>query len=308
MSEHEPNTPTAPEAPPEEREPGGAEGPGTGEDSGWRANLQKRVMSGVPALLVVLAIIGLAPTFVVVLITLAVGVYGAFEFHQLLPRARREALEREVLMAAAGVVGLGALLGGLAGMNVLFYAAVIGVTVWVWLGQEPGSADGVALAGSAVLGLVLVPWVVNHVGLTHGLPGGPGMLAFLVLVVVFNDSAAYLVGSLLGSRLLWPRVSPNKTVEGALAGLVGGVLGALFMWIWLLSFPHAPGFLEAVALGVVLAALAQAGDLFESKLKRLSGVAESGTMLPGHGGLLDRIDSFLFTAPVLFYYLLAVQG
>ena len=119
-----------------------------------------------------------------------------------------------------------------------------------------------------------------------------------------SDTFAFFVGHAWGRRS-WPRsVSPGKTVEGALGGLVGGVVGALArppLGPPALPLPH------AVVLGVAVAALGIVGDLDESLLKRWAGVKDSGTLFPGHGGMLDRLDSLLFGAPVLYYYFLYVR-
>jgi phosphatidate cytidylyltransferase len=126
----------------------------------------------------------------------------------------------------------------------------------------------------------------------------------LLAIVMGSDALAFFVGHALGRRRLAPRLSPAKTVEGALGGLAGGVLGALAvrgLGLPLLPLPH------AVGLGALAAALGIVGDLVESLLKRWAGVKDSGALFPGHGGMLDRLDSLLFGAPVLYYYFLYVR-
>jgi phosphatidate cytidylyltransferase len=128
---------------------------------------------------------------------------------------------------------------------------------------------------------------------------GPARLMLLLAIVMGTDVASFFVGYAIGRRKLAPRLSPKKTLEGALGGLVGGVLGALAVrWGGLGAMPLA----HAVALGLLGSALGQTGDLFESLLKRWAGVKDSGTLFPGHGGMLDRLDSLLFGAPLLYYY------
>jgi len=127
--------------------------------------------------------------------------------------------------------------------------------------------------------------------------GGWRML-LLLAIVMGADTAAFFVGSALGRRKLAPAISPGKTVEGLVGGLAGGVLGALAVRAGLPSLPLA----HAVWLGFGVAALGTAGDLAESLLKRWAGVKDSGALFPGHGGMLDRLDSLLFGAPVLYYY------
>ncbi|MBM6675142.1 phosphatidate cytidylyltransferase [Olsenella uli] len=133
-------------------------------------------------------------------------------------------------------------------------------------------------------------------------PGLPG--AILTLGVMFsiwaNDAFAYLVGSAIGSHKLAPRISPNKSVEGFLGGLVGSVL----IWVLLALF-GVDGLdpLTAALFGLVVGAVSVFGDLFESRLKRGAGVKDSGNVLPGHGGLLDRSDSMLFGGTAALFLL-----
>jgi phosphatidate cytidylyltransferase len=130
---------------------------------------------------------------------------------------------------------------------------------------------------------------------------GAVRVALLLAIIMASDTAAFFVGYAWGRRRLAPDVSPHKTVEGALGGLLGGVAGA--MAIRVLGMPHLP-VLHTVGLGISVAALGIVGDLDESLLKRWAGVKDSGTLFPGHGGMLDRLDSLLFGAPVLYYYFL----
>lgn len=127
---------------------------------------------------------------------------------------------------------------------------------------------------------------------------GPWRILLLLAIVMTADTAAYFVGRAVGRRRLAPSISPGKTVEGALGGLLGGGLGALGVRWAGLDIPWA----HAAALGVVAALLGIVGDLLESLLKRWAGVKDSGRMFPGHGGMLDRLDSLLFGAAVLYYY------
>jgi len=123
----------------------------------------------------------------------------------------------------------------------------------------------------------------------------------LVLVVWAFDTAAYFVGRRFGNRPFMHHISPSKTMEGVVGGLVAAaVVGAVL----LVAFGR-PALAGAV-FGLIVGAAAQAGDLVESMLKRAAGAKESGRLIPGHGGLLDRIDSFLFAAPVAFFYVVAV--
>jgi phosphatidate cytidylyltransferase len=133
---------------------------------------------------------------------------------------------------------------------------------------------------------------------------GAWRLALLLGIVMAADTLAFFVGCAFGRRRLAPAVSPSKTVEGALGGLAGGVLGALALRA--LGLPTLPT-VHAAVLGVAVAALGIVGDLDESLIKRWAGVKDSGGLFPGHGGMLDRLDSLLFGAPVLYYYFLYMR-
>lgn len=129
---------------------------------------------------------------------------------------------------------------------------------------------------------------------------------FMTLATAFgSDTMAYFAGRAFGKHKLYEAVSPNKTVQGALGGLLGGVLAVVGLGsLWLIpEIPVAHG----VALGIVGSALGQIGDLVESMIKRTFGVKDSGNVIPGHGGLLDRTDALLFVAPLIYYYATLTQ-
>ncbi len=133
----------------------------------------------------------------------------------------------------------------------------------------------------------------------HGETDGMAWLFFLLCIIFAGDVSAYYVGSYLGRNKLCPRVSPGKTVEGAVGGIAGNLLaGSLFKMAFLPDLPWAP----CVLFFVLAGAAGQVGDLFESTLKRTSGIKDSGSVLPGHGGVLDRIDALLFAAPVAYLF------
>ena len=136
----------------------------------------------------------------------------------------------------------------------------------------------------------------------HGQAGWKGTLVLLATVVV-SDSAQYYTGRFFGRHLLAPSISPKKTIEGALGGIVAGVL--LMAYAIRFVFPATPA-VTRVLLGVVVVLFGIVGDLFESRLKRLARLKDSSSLIPGHGGVLDRIDALLFAIPV--FYLMVVQG
>jgi phosphatidate cytidylyltransferase len=122
---------------------------------------------------------------------------------------------------------------------------------------------------------------------------------FLLAIIFVGDISAYYVGSYLGRRKLSPAISPGKTVEGAIGGIAGNLLaGIIGKYFFLPSLPWGPAIIFFIAAGLA----GQVGDLFESEMKRSSNIKDSGGLLPGHGGFLDRVDALLFASPVAYIF------
>lgn len=209
---------------------------------------------------------------------------------------------RKGLMLVCGILPvvvtvLGTLTAAAAGFFLAFFCVVLVHILW-WDGSRATFDD---LLRSLYL-LVGVAFPLAHVVLIRNLDQGHLWALFAVAVVGAADTAAYYFGSRFGSRLLCPRVSPKKTWEGAVAGVVaGGAIAALFAFV----LPPHGNIVLLAAVGALCAACGMLGDLAESMLKRSAGVKDSGTILAGHGGFLDRGDALFFSAP-LVYYLLAL--
>lgn len=157
-----------------------------------------------------------------------------------------------------------------------------------------------AVTGCLYGGLGLAPIAALRVG-----PAGFQWVICALVITWGNDTCAYFAGRLLGRHKLHPAVSPNKTWEGFAGGAVGSVAGMFIAR--LVAFP-ALSTVDCLALGLLGAVLGPLGDLCESLLKRANGVKDSGTIIPGHGGLLDRVDALLFNAPAVYLYVVAVRG
>jgi phosphatidate cytidylyltransferase len=178
-----------------------------------------------------------------------------------------------------------------------------------------GAGTLAALAWSAMRG---APAIGSDTGLTVGAalytgglllfapllraePDGRDWLFLLFVGVFATDICAYAVGRTIGRHKMAPSVSPGKTWEGVVGGLAGALAGVgIAAW----GFDLGLAVWQALVLGALVAVVGQAGDLFESKLKRVAGVKDSGRLMPGHGGLLDRLDSILFNLPMLYLFLL----
>jgi phosphatidate cytidylyltransferase len=188
---------------------------------------------------------------------------------------------------------------------------VASLLIFFTLGLRRGNRLPTVLPGVAatLLGLLYVSvtlglLVVVQTSLTSW-GAGKQWVFFLLFVVWFGDTGAYYIGQALGKHPLAPLVSPKKTIEGALGGLLGNVFAAVLAKLILL--PDAP-LLELLVLSLLLGIVSQIGDLSESALKRGARVKDSSNLLPGHGGMLDRIDGVLFASPVMFGYLVLLQS
>ncbi|MDD5746903.1 MAG: phosphatidate cytidylyltransferase, partial [Candidatus Omnitrophica bacterium] len=165
------------------------------------------------------------------------------------------------------------------------------------------SSQAIVGISTTLFGIFYVSWFFSFLIKIRFLPHGTLLAAFLLLVTKMGDVGAYVVGTMFGKNLLITRISPKKTLEGALGGLLFSLLAAFLSQGYLpfIPLPH------LLILGLVIGFLAQVGDLCESLIKRDSGVKDSGTYFPGLGGVLDIIDSIIFTGPIFYYYVIHFQ-
>jgi phosphatidate cytidylyltransferase len=172
------------------------------------------------------------------------------------------------------------------------------LSVAVWQG-----APATEPAANTLLGVIYVGWLLGFgILLHHTAPIGAELVIFLVAVTWIGETTAYVLGSTIGRHKLAPVISPRKTIEGAVAQVIASVLSAAAFGAWLL--PQC-GMGMALAGGALLGVVGQAGDLAESAIKRSVGTKDAGELIPGHGGVLDRIDSLLFNLPAFYYFTLA---
>ncbi|HEX4930664.1 MAG TPA: phosphatidate cytidylyltransferase [Gaiellaceae bacterium] len=220
--------------------------------------------------------------------------------HELYSMAR--GLRPLVLAGYAGALAtlLGAHLGGPEWMVGGFMLTL--VLAFFLYGIAETRQTATVTMGSTVLGAAWIALGLGHLLLLRDLPEHGRLAVFTVLLAVFaDDTAAYLVGRLVGRHKLAPALSPGKTWEGFVAGTAAAIAVAFFA-LYEQSFLTIP---QSIVLGLAIALAGAAGDLFESALKRDLKVKDSGQLLGGHGGMLDRIDSLLFAAVAAFYVVIA---
>lgn len=171
-------------------------------------------------------------------------------------------------------------------------------------GMPSESIDEVTLPDiSGNLSTLIANFDLSHVQALFNIDMGCKLIWLLFLCTWASDTFAYFVGTAIGSHKIAPSISPNKTVEGILGSFLGTVLTAVVFGHFLFGFE----LMIMMILGVIMAIAATLGDLAESMIKRFAGVKDSGFLIPGHGGVLDRFDSLLFTAPI-FYYFAVITG
>ena len=224
------------------------------------------------------------------------GALALFEFYRLCFSDRSHSW-----LIGIGLTGFAALILGTHRPDIIvpsLLATLVGIISVPLLSRSPleqSLRDGaMTLFGVLYLGLTLGP-----LSMTRLLPLGEWLIFFLLLVTWASDTGAYYVGTVYGRHRLAPTISPKKTVEGLVGGLIGAIIVAYAVRWWFL--PELSSF-DCLVLATLLTITGLWGDLTESAMKRSVGMKDSGGILPGHGGMLDRLDSLLFTAPAFYYY------
>lgn len=240
----------------------------------------------------------------------AIAVLGTMEFYRM--AEQRQA--RPLIAAGAALAACFVLVasvdpsGGPRGFGLLLTLATLVIaTLAIWVRGVEGQpllSISTTLTGAVYAGALLsFGLFLRHLPGIEGAWHGTALVFAPVLLTWTSDTFAYFVGRRWGRTKLIPRVSPGKTVQGAVGAVLGSILVALLYSQVLDAFDsYRPRFFEAVLFGLAMSIVAQVGDLAESLLKRDTGVKDSGTLLPGHGGALDRFDSLLFTLPVAYLF------
>ena len=255
----------------------------------------------------ILAIAVWAGSYWLSLLVAAFAALGAVEFCRIALKWGRRAEVAVAVVWSVALVGVGYILsGGLTGE--MAWRAIVGVVALSYLVWQVrftrahvGLGDWAVTAAAALY----TGGLLAHAPLLRGLDQGREWVFLAVFVTFAADTAAFFVGKGLGKRLLAPRMSPGKTWEGAAGGLIAATAAGLALAM-LFDLDITP--VMAVALGALMGVAGQLGDLFESWIKRSADVKDSGWLVPGHGGVLDRLDSIVFNLALVYYFVVwAVQ-
>jgi phosphatidate cytidylyltransferase len=260
--------------------------------------LAKRILSSAVLIGLCAAAVLLRPVFAVVVMT--VTVLGLYEFFTMLEK-------KGISIFKYFGIGMGAVIPAsilfqfelTKGWELLFIVVAFLFLIIMQFKRRENHGAVVGIS-TTIFGILYIAWFFSFLVKIRLLPGGTGLVTAVLVMTKLGDIGAYLVGSSFGRTPLIPRISPKKSVEGALGGLAFSIGGAL------MSKPLMPdsfSFFHLALVGVCMGILAQLGDLSESLMKRDCGIKDSAAVIPGIGGVLDLIDSLLFTAPVFYFYM-----
>lgn len=271
-----------------------------------KSNLAMRLLTAAVAAPVLLSLIFIGPSwgwFAFVALACAIGSIELYGMTHPGDRVAQIACTALTLGVMAVMWWFGSDARALLMMFLALPICAIGLTLWRLGDMQTAALRTMAVIfGPVYLGGGLGAGVLLH---RDGKVDGPGFVLLSLMLSWLSDTGAYFAGRFLGKRKLYEAVSPKKTVAGAFGGLGGAIAGALlahFFYLKTLPLTH------AIGLAIVAGGVGQAGDLGESLLKRSFGVKDSGGIVPGHGGLLDRVDALLFTSAITYAYLRFVRG
>jgi phosphatidate cytidylyltransferase len=272
--------------------------------------LRTRLWTAAVALPATIAILLFAPNAIFTAFIAILTAWGLYEIVAMIKASGLEALLVIVIGAVSALPPL--LMGGVGASRVMVVVVAVAMLAWVVAVAREGAEKLANVQESKLrkwglkthlfsIGALWVGVLFPYFALLRNAPGGIPIIILMLLLVVASDSGAYFVGRSLGRTKLLPRVSPNKTVEGAIGGLAACIVAGLILRP-LLAPRWASG--TVAILAAVVGVLAQFGDAAGSAFKRVAGVKDSGWIFPGHGGLLDRTCSLVFAAAFTYYYLL----
>lgn len=268
--------------------------------------MHTRIISGIIAgIIVILAIAFANPLFINIAITIIAGI-GIHEFYT----AMKNLDYKPISWIGYSSVVLLLLLGYIDGKKIFIFSmlllAILIISMLIYAFSEEKSFIDVCIT---LFGAIYVTFLIAFFLLVYhyqynGAPIGRNFVWLIIFGGTLTDTFAFLVGVTLGKHKLCPKISPKKTIEGAIGGTLGGMLSFLaFAFVMNNYWNFSLNYAIIAVFGIIVSIFAQLGDLVASYIKRYAKIKDFGNVLPGHGGVLDRIDSILFTAPVVYYFL-----
>jgi phosphatidate cytidylyltransferase len=260
---------------------------------------KKKIWTGIFIVPPIVVLIIVGPPAVLPLMVLLATFLGLREFYTL-------ALPHSKPIERLFGIGLGLILSALiafgsAGYISPFFVFLLLCLSVLFMATSQDLLPTISNLGITLFGIVYIGFLLSHISLIRNMADGKEWALFLIATVWAGDISAFFGGSRFGRHKLYPKISPKKTVEGLIGAIIGSIIVALvFSQLFIPQLEKSLCVFLAIGLGI----LGQLGDFTESMLKRSAQVKDSGSLIPGHGGMLDRLDSFLFSAPFLYYVLL----
>jgi phosphatidate cytidylyltransferase len=260
---------------------------------------KKKIWTGFFIVPPVIFLIAIGPPAALTLMVLAATFFGLREFYNLaLPHSK--GMEQFMGIGLALILSIITSNGNAKAISPFFVLLLLLLSI-LFMGTSQNLSSTIPKMGITLFGIFYIGFLLSYVSRIRNMTDGKLWVLFLIATVWAGDISALLSGSFFGRHKLYPKISPNKTFEGLGGAIIGSVIvGLVFAWLFIPSLERGSCILLAIGLGI----FGQFGDFTESMLKRSAQVKDSGSLIPGHGGMLDRLDSFLFSAPFLHYSLL----
>lgn len=259
---------------------------------------QQRLITGLVLAVPLLGLIGFGPLWSWAILVGLVSLVALWEFEALLPAGGSQVWERALYYFMGFCMPVATFFASTWGLHACL---VLGLFLGMsgLLLSSPNDLPGLTRLARMVFAWLYIPHLLSYVLLIGGVEEARTLVFFTLFVTMAGDAGAYYCGRSFGSRKLYERVSPKKTIEGSIGGflcsmIVGAAYGVLLI--------HGMSLAKILLLSAFLSLVGQFGDLFESMIKRMAGKKDSSQILPGHGGLLDRLDSLLFVFPVVWFF------
>ncbi len=259
--------------------------------------MKTRIITALLAVPLLVLLLLFGSTALLALTVTAVALMGVYEFYNAV------GLKDKTALCVLGYVGVVAVIVFKVYLPHLFSAAfsvwfLVLFAVFLKLHKDIKTTD----AALTIFSLAYIPYLLSYIMLVHKLEYGKFLIWFIVVGAFVTDSLAYFTGVFLGKHKLCPEISPKKTIEGAVGGLGGTAVVFVLMGYFYNSLANADfNLIKLLFAGLITAAISQTGDLAASVIKREYKIKDYGNLLPGHGGILDRCDSLIFVAPVIYF-------